>query len=107
MSKLYYSPEAKNDLIEIKEYIETELHSPAAAVSTIKNIMQRTQMLKQFPEMGAMLSTIVKIDTDYRFLVCENYIAFYRAESSAIYIDRVIYGKRDYISILFGELPQE
>ena len=57
--------------------------------------------------MGPSLSSIVDIDTDYRFLVCGKYLTFYRYENDIVYIDRIIYGKRDYISILFGNIVDD
>jgi len=45
----------------------------------------------------------VEIETDYRFLVCGNYLVFYRTEADSVFVDRVIYGRRDYIKILFDE----
>jgi prevent-host-death family protein len=40
---------------------------------------------------------------DYRFLVCGSYLAFYHTLAKKVYIDRILYGKRDYIKILFGD----
>lgn len=42
-------------------------------------------------------------ETDYRYLVCDKYLAFYRCISGDIYIDRILYGRRDYLTILFEE----
>lgn len=104
MNNLNYSPEARNDLVDIKKYIGVELANPVAAKNTVDKITKRIRTLEKFAEIGTPLSSVIDIDTDYRFLVCGNYLAFYRAEGNQIYIDRVLYGKRDYISILFGDL---
>ena len=45
-----------------------------------------------------------------RFLVCENYLIFYHTGKSVVTVDRVLYGRRDYLSVLFdrtGEEPLE
>lgn len=102
MAEIRFSPEAINDLRETKAYITNELCNEQAAVSTIEKILQRIRMLSTFPASGAPLSSIVELDTDYRFLVCGNYTAFYRIEEELVYIVRVLYGRRDYIRILFG-----
>jgi plasmid stabilization system protein ParE len=47
------------------------------------------------------------IDTDYRFLVSGNFLAFYRIDENDVHIIRVLYGRRDYTAILFGEPPQD
>lgn len=102
MFKIEFSPEAINDLQQIKNYITNELCNEQAAVSTLNKIMKHIHILENFAESGAMLSSVVNIDTDYRFLVCGNYTAFYRVDSETVYIVRVIYGRRDFMRILFG-----
>ena len=54
--------------------------------------------------MGASLSSVIDIETDYRYLVCGKYLAFYRVVNDTVYIDRIIHSKRDYISILFDDI---
>ncbi len=49
------------------------------------------------------MSSIARVDTAHRFLVTGNYLCFYRVEGSDVYIDRVIYGKRDYLRVLFDK----
>ncbi|MDR1156976.1 MAG: type II toxin-antitoxin system RelE/ParE family toxin [Oscillospiraceae bacterium] len=107
MGKIHYSREARADLANIKEYISGELANPGAALRTVAHITKRIRETERFPEIGALLSSIVDIDTNYRFLVCKSYLAFYRIEGQDVYIVRVLYGSRDYLAILFGELPQD
>ena len=107
MSNIHYTPEAEDDLAGIKEYITEQLENPVAAVNTVTKIAKRIRELEQFPKIGTPLSSVINIDTDYRFLVCANYLAFYRIDGNDVYIIRVLYGRRDYVTILFGELPQD
>ena len=107
MSNVQYTPEAEDDLAGIKEYIAEQPENPVAAVNTVAKITKRIRELEQFPEMGTPLSAIINIATDYRFLVCANYLAFYRIDGNNVYIVRILYGRRDYGAILFGELPQD
>lgn len=107
MNKLRYSPEALNDLNEIWAYIENELQNPAAAQKTVLSILDTIEKLRDFAEIGAQLSSITAIESDYRFLVCGKYIAFYRVEGKRVSIDRVLFGRRDYMRILFGDLPED
>ena len=106
MADILFSPEAISDLQQTKAYITNELCNEQAAVSTIARIMGGIRELATFPEMGAPLSSIVDFETDYRFLACGNYTAFYRFENQTVYIARVLYGRRDFMRILFGE-PNE
>ena len=103
MRNIYYTPEAEDDLAGIKEYITEQLENPIAAVNTVMSITKRIRRLEQFPDMGAHVSSVVSIVTDYRFLVCGNYLAFYRIDGNDVKIIRVLYGRRDYVRILFGE----
>jgi len=105
-NNIHYSPEALNDLDEIWEYIFSELCNPQAAENTINNIMDAVDRLEDFSEISAPLSSVTDIESDYRFLISGNYMAFYRVIGREVYIDRVLYGRRDYLRILFPDLPQ-
>ena len=101
MNKVIISEAALIDLTEIKQYITTELGSPSAANKIVSNITQSIRKLEEYPELGSKLSSIINIETNYRYLVCGNYLIFYRIEKSSILVDRILYGRRDYIKILF------
>ena len=107
MYKLHYSIESRNDLTKIKDYISVEFDNPTAATRMVSYITKRIRGLKQYPEMGALLSLITDIDSNYRYLVCKNYLIFYRTDGNDIYIIRVLYGGRGYTSILFGDSQQD
>ncbi|HHY05444.1 MAG TPA: type II toxin-antitoxin system RelE/ParE family toxin [Clostridia bacterium] len=106
MYELKISPEAKNDLAEIKRYISQELYNSQAAVKLCSKIMKKIRRLSEYPEIGTPLSSIIDIQTDYRFLVCGNYLIFYRFEEKNVFISRILYGRRDYMRILFGYLSE-
>ena len=102
MAKLLISPEAKQDLLEIKEYISNELDSPIAAKNVTDKIIKQISTLSDFPKIGTMLSSIINMKTGYRFLVCGSYTAFYRYIDNTVFVDRILYGKRDFMRILFN-----
>ena len=104
MAKIHISPEAAGDLSAIKEYIAVELDNPAAAVNTVSKITKAIHGLAKFPGLGVLLSSKVNIHTDYRFLVIGSYMAFYRYGREDVHVIRVLYGKRDYMKILFGDI---
>lgn len=105
-NNISYSPEAQNDLDEIWEYISVELCNPQAAENTVNKIMDTVDELKDFSEIGALLSSVTEVESDYRFLISGNYMIFYRVIDKDVYIDRVLYGRRDYLRILFPDLPR-
>lgn len=101
MSKIVLSYDAKNDLKEIKRYIANELDNEIAANNTISKIVKSIRRLETQPLIGTPLSSVIEFDTNYRFLVCGNYMAFYRFENNTVLVARIIYGRRDYMKILF------
>ena len=80
MAKINFTPDALEDLKEIKQYITEELCSEQSAISTVGKITKRIRQLADFPESGAPLSSIINFEVPYRFLVCGNYTAFYKVD---------------------------
>ena len=103
MNNLQISPTAQNDLLDIKSYIAVDLSNPSVAMSTAKKITQKIRKLKDNPLMGAPIASVSPANSDERFLVSGNYLIFYRTFHGTIYIDRVLYGGRDYLRVLFRE----
>lgn len=109
MTKISYSPSALRDLEQIGDYIVEKLKSPVAARDVVDKIQDAIDKLADFPKMGTPLSARYEDVADYRFLVCDSYLAFYRVKEDTediVYIDRILYGRRDYLKILFGEWPE-
>ena len=73
----------------------------------MNRIMDDVDHLENHAELGALLSSIADVESDYRFLVTGSYLIFYRVQGSDVYVDRVLYGRRDYLRILFGDTPDE
>ena len=106
MTNVQLSPDAEKDLIQIRNYIANELNNPVAANRLLSKVMKRIKKLSSFPELGPSLETILPFSSSYRFLVCGNYIAFYLYEQNTVFVDRVLYGRRDFIKVLFGDLSE-
>ena len=102
MSKVSYSPKAKQDLQDIKEYYAQDLKNTQASVKVLKAITERIRTLEDFPKSGRKLSAVIDIETDYRFIGCSGYLAFYRIADGNVFVVRIIHGRRDYIAALFG-----
>ena len=101
-NKLSYAEEAWRDLDEIWERIAA-LAGAGAADRTVDGIMDDIEGLETYAELGPLLESIADVESDYRFLVCGKYLVFYRTEGNRVFIDRVLYGRRDYLGILFGD----
>ncbi len=106
MHTLRINPLALQDLKDIKEYIATELDNPKAANRIIDKIIIKYESLSEYPFIRNELSLKIGISTDFRFLVCEKYIIFYKADETHVYIYRILYGSRDYIRVLFGDIDK-
>jgi plasmid stabilization system protein ParE len=107
MNNLFISAAARKDLEDIKTYISEILENPVAASNVISRIIKSIKNLKDMPGIGPRLSARVPFETNYRFLVSGNYIAFYRNEAKTLFVDRILYGRRDYVKILFPELAKD
>jgi plasmid stabilization system protein ParE len=98
--KLRVNPKARDDIREIKRYIKYTLQNPIAATNTGQQITAAYKRLPDAPLSGHPLFTLDGTVTDYRFLVSGNYMIFYKIEAPFVSVYRVIYGGRDYFSIL-------
>ena len=107
MNNLYLSPEAQDDLSEIKAYIAEDLENPQAALSTVTKITKTISMLQEHALIGVPLSAIADVNSDYRYLISGSYMIFYRVTGKDVFIDRVLYGRRDYLRILFGDIAED
>lgn len=103
--KLVISPQVIEDLKEIKTYISDDLYNPDAASRIIRKVRDSYKKLKDNPYMGVSLNTVVDIETDFRYLVNGSYLIFHRIIDDTVRIERVLYGRRNYIQILFKDIP--
>lgn len=102
MMKLRINPEVIEYITEIKRYIREELFNPSAADRIAKRIVSAYKELKNAPFIGASLDSILEVKTDYRFLVCGNYLIFYKVKNDVVSVYRVMNGRRDYCRQLLG-----
>ena len=107
MNNLHLSPAAQDDLSEIKAYIAEDLENPQAALSTVSKITKTIRLLQEHALIGTPLSSVADVNSDYRYLVSGSYMVFYRVADKDVFIDRVLYGRRDYLRILFADTQEE
>ena len=100
MFDVRYSHEALNDLDDIWGYITFELMNPDAAINTVNGIMDAVDRLSEYPLSGTPLNVLLEIESEYRFVIFKNYLAFYHLEDNTVNIDRVLYEGRDFIKAL-------
>ena len=107
MAKLLFSQQARIDMCEIGDYISVALRNPDAALRTVRRINETISSLREFPEMGSPLLMAGKQNAPYRRLVCGSYLIFYHVNNNAVHIDRILYGRRNYMALLFGDQLEE
>ena len=107
MAELIVSPLAKADMREIGDHISRELRNPGAALRMLGRFQKAMLPLRDFPEMGAPLLVSGKQSVPYRYLVCGHYLLFYHLDAERVLVDRVLYGRRNYTALLFGDLLED
>lgn len=90
--KIQYSPEAIEDLIRLREFIE--IKNPNAASRIAKAIIKGISQLKAFPHMGNEVELAPNPKT-IRDLYIGNYIVRYLVNAKDIYILRVWHHKEN------------
>ena len=88
MMKLRINPIVAEDLRNIKAYIAED--NEKMAVKTLNEIYAQIENIQQFPYMGAALSKRVSFRTDYKYVICGNYIVLYKTGKEYVEIYRVL-----------------
>ncbi len=91
-------PSADSDLDEIFDYIMME--NPQAADGILGSIMRALQRLEDYPHSGAPLIDRSLNKFNFRMVIVDPYIAFYRFIDNKIYIYRILHGARNYSHLL-------
>ena len=98
--ELYYTPKARNDLLQIKESIIEKFDDENLAKKILRKMTETVRQLITFPYLGQELSGITGIYTDYRCLFCEKNYVFYRIEADRVCVIRVLNERQDYMRTL-------
>lgn len=91
-------PVANDDFDDIFNYIL--LDNPEAANEVLERIMTSLKHLEKFPYAGSKVMEGSLNHFEFRMVISEPYIAFYRVIENTVYIYRILHGARDYIQIL-------
>jgi len=97
MIKVEYLSKAKDDLTEIHFYISED--SVSAADKMINKILDKVELLGEFPEMGVQVSKLGSMK-GYRMIPIKPYLVFYKLIGDVVYIYRVLHEKRYYKALL-------
>ena len=93
-------PLAKLDMEQIFNYIAVDLCNPTAAIRQINDFENAFENVCAFPKSCPYMKNEYVKDKSLRKLVVNNYIAFYRVKNNEIQVVRVLYGMRNYETLL-------
>lgn len=94
-----YSKLAMLDLERIWDEVLSASASVEVTAGYVEALLALVEGQADFPESGAPLY-YEDTFTGYRFVVYKAYIAFYRTEGTAIFVDRILHSKSDYLRVL-------
>ena len=97
-NKLVFSDLALNDLEEIVLYISKD--SIENALRFQKKILDSAKKLMTLPKLGTLIPDNKLSSKDYRMLIIDNYILFYKVYFDEIRVLRILNGSRDYPNLL-------
>lgn len=94
--KIY--PAAKQDLLDIVDYLNTL--SQDTALRYYDLLTEEVASLSYMPERCPRPKDLALAAKGYRCLLVKNYLVFYVVDRDTVQIRRVLYGRRDYSSLL-------
>ena len=92
---------ARAEILEIAQ-IHMELVGPVSARKITGRIREALERLCTHPRMGRQVRDDTLCRQGYRFLICGNYLCFYRLVADAVFVYHVVDGRRDYPKLLAG-----
>ena len=102
MYNVQFLPIAQSDLLDIAQYIASELGNKDAAVRLVEKIVKSTDTLGEFPYSYPVYVPIRPTKYEYRKLRVDNYLVFYTVDEKAksVTVMRIIYGRRDFEKLI-------
>ena len=94
-----YSKSAVRDLDRVWSEVFEASKSYDITEKYIDDLLDKVEAKADFPKSGSPLYYQDRF-TGYYFVVFKAYLAFYRLENDHLLVDRVLYGKSDYIRYL-------
>ena len=93
---------AKADLRETTQYISSQLSAPAAALRLADAFDEAFVELEDMPEKYPLVPDDRLAALGYRKRRIKNYLMFFTIseESHAVYVERILYARRDWKNIL-------
>ena len=100
--RVEYSQAAIRDLDRIWNEVYEASKEAAIATRYVDGLMDCVAEKREFPKSGAPLYYENGF-TGYYYVVFKAYMAFYRIVEERILVDRVVFGRSDYMRIIFQD----
>lgn len=101
--EIKYSPEAIKDMDDIFKDVHTASCNLEITQKYLDELQDKLESMALHPKTGTPLF-YEELFTGYYSVRFKEYLAFYRLEENIMFVDRVLFRKRDYMRILFGPL---
>lgn len=98
MTRIFLSPAAENDSVEIWAYIAED--NPSAADGLLQRFDELFRALPNQPYLG---KSVPQLAPNLRFVPIGTYLVFYRALENGVEIVRILHGARDVVAEFFRE----
>lgn len=89
-----------DELKSITTFIVQNSQSETPGVKFYDKIESAVMNLKDFPEMGVVPRYRALRLKEYRVLIVENYLIFYRIEGDIVMVYHIVHAKQDYKSLI-------
>lgn len=96
--KIEIYPAAKQDLLDIIDYLNTL--SPDAALHYYDHLTEQISGLAQMPNCCPHPKDLALAAKGYRYLIVKDHLVFYVVSGRTVQIRRILYGRRDYRALL-------
>ena len=92
---------ADADAADIFAYVAQENRD--AAVRLLDKIYAAMRSLEEHPERGARIKNKVFLKLEFRFLIIEPYLVFYKVAENEVHIHHIVHQRRNPVSILLDD----
>ncbi len=105
MAKMVISEAATQELLQIVE-VYRDNAGEMAAEQIATQILDKLELLEDFPQMGILPRDAVIREGGFRYLIVGKYLCIYRVIDDLAYVYHIVHGASNY-SILFKELVKQ
>ena len=107
MAKILISPEFRNDLIGISDYLSFLTDDPERVDKLTESLLDAVDQLAVFPRMGKKLYLPGGEDSGYRCVVHKQYMIVYIVREETVYVARIVHTSQDYLRRLFPRFSSD